>query len=139
MRVNAQQFAANWVAGMQASTEKMRAGIQAVRVNPMTKAVEMQDKMKIRLMAAIDSGKWAENTGAVTLETWKAKMIQKGLPRIADGVRAAQPTMQNIGNVLIPFMAQLQDAIKQMPNVTENDAEQRALAWMRGMRQFAAV
>jgi hypothetical protein len=136
MRVNAQQYAANWVAGMQNSTEKMRAGIQAVRDNPMLAAVEAQDKMRARLLAAIDSGKWARNTANVSLTQWQSAMINKGLARIPDGVRNAQQKMRGVGDTLIPFMANLQDQIRAMPNITAADAEARMLAWTRGMREF---
>ena len=130
----AQQWAQNWVNGMTNAGERIKAGVMNVQTPPGESAVQAHTKMRANWLAAIDGNKWSNALLAVTLDSWKQSMIQKGIPRIADGVRASQGKVQNYATRAIPIMQALQQQVRSMPKITPQDSEARVLAWMRGMR-----
>lgn len=132
--INAQQWAENWVNGMNNAGEKMRRGAQAVTEAPSLRAVDAVNKMRANWIAAIDSGYWTGRMSSVTLDQWRNAYINKGIERIANGVAGARGKVQSYATRAIPIMTNLQNQIRQMPNATNQDAEARVLAWMRGMR-----
>lgn len=134
MALTAQQWAQNWVAGMTNANDKIRAGVQATMEAPGIAASTAIPKMRANWIASIDNGTWLHRVTAVTLQQWQQAMINKGLPRIADGVRAAQGKVQAFATVALPIYQQLQAQVHAMPKVTPADSENRVLAWMRGMR-----
>lgn len=134
--VTAQQYWQRWSDGMNAAGDKMRAGINRVQITPAAAAIAAQSKMRANWLQAVDSGKWANNLGAMTLAIWQRAMIDKGIPRIADGVRGSQTRVTNFANALLAFETNLQNQVRAMPNITPQDREARVLAWMRGMRTF---
>lgn len=132
--ITAADWARNWVQGMTNAADKIRAGVNRVTESPGIAAVQAQDKMRANWLASIDNGTWMGRMASMTLQQWQQGMINKGLPRIADGVRAAQGKVQAFATVALPVYQQLQSQIRQMPAVTPQDMEARVLAWMRGMR-----
>ncbi len=68
---------------LKGATEDIRIGVNRVTEAPGEKAAAKVDKMRANLLAAIDSGKWSAGVKRVGLEEWKAKMTEKGIPRIA--------------------------------------------------------
>lgn len=134
--ITAAQFWTKWSNGMNQAGDRIRAGVNAVLTTPGYDAIAQQAKMRANWLNAIDGGKWATNLGAMTVEGWRAAMIQKGIPRIADGVRGAQARVTNFATALLQFENQLQQQVRAMPNATAGDKEARVIAWMRGMKQF---
>lgn len=134
MKTNAQQWAADWAAGMNNSQEKVKRGVNAVKEAPGVTAAKSIEKMRANWIAALDSGRWQMNTTAVTLQAWQSAMINKGLPRIADGVRAAQQKVQNYATRAMPVYETLQNQIRQMPKRTVQDSLARVRVWMEGMQ-----
>jgi hypothetical protein len=110
--------------------------VNAVSVAPGQQAAAAQATMRQRLLEAIDSGKWAAAVSAVSLQSWKQSMLTNGLPRIADGARKGQPKMQAFLQQFLPYVQRVQQEIKQMPNVTQADRENRMIQNMRLMSQF---
>jgi len=51
---------------LKGSIEDMRAGIARVTASPTAAAAAKQDKMKAKINAAIDSGKWAAGLRSVS-------------------------------------------------------------------------
>jgi len=117
-----------------AAADAMKAGVQGVTESPTAKAADSTDKMQRNFTEAITSGRYAANARAVTAEEWKSSMLTKGIPNMANGVRNLSPRAKR------NIMSQLEKAnavsaqIASMPNNTEQDAEQRALAAIRLMR-----
>jgi hypothetical protein len=136
--VTAQQWAQSWANGMSGADAKIRAGVMATVLSPGQEALGSIAKMRANWIAAIDSGRWAIAMGAMTVQEWQQAMIQKGLPRIADGVAAGKPKVQAYANIAIPVMQALQAQIHAMPKTTPAESEARVLAWMRGMRNAKA-
>ena len=82
-KLTPEQFADKHNRRTKAALEDMRAGIEAVDEAPTAKAAAKQEKMRQRLLEALESGKWANGLKRVSLEEWKQKMIELGLNRVA--------------------------------------------------------
>lgn len=134
--ITAADFYRNWSNGMNGAQERITRGVQAVTQSPGVQAAASQDKLRANWLRAIDSGKWARAMEQLTLGEWQRAMIQKGIPRIADGVRGAQAKVTNFASQFIPFITNLRQQVQAMPNTTPQDSEARVLAWIRGMREF---
>jgi hypothetical protein len=121
---------------LKASTEDIRLGIQRVNTAPGEQAAAKQEKMREKLVAAIDSGKWASRVKSVTLEEWKTKTASKGIPRIAAGIDEAAPKVEAFFAELFPFQDRLSNELNRMPDLTLEDSISRMTTWVRGMSQF---
>ena len=122
---------------LKGAIEDMRQGIERVTASPTAAAAAKQDKMKARINAAIDSGKWAAGLRAVTLEEWKDKVTTKGLPRVAAGIDAAAPKVEKFYTQLLPHIDQQVSTIRKMPDLTLEDSINRMSTFVRGMAKFS--
>lgn len=86
---NAQQVAQRWASAMSNSTEKIKAGVQAVTVAPTALAAAAVDRQVAGVIRARDSGKTQANLLAVSLQSWQSSFINKGLTRIGTGATNA--------------------------------------------------
>jgi len=129
------ELAEKWVRKASASQQDYEFGVNAVKSSPMDAAVSKQVKMRAGIIAAIDSGKWAAATKAVSLAQWQAQTAAKS-SHFVDGVRTAQPKMQAAAAKLLPFMDTLAAKVKAMPDLTLSDSIARATAWITGMAAF---
>ena len=116
---------------------QMRAGIERVTTAPGQAAARKADKMLANVTEAVTSGKWAARVGAVSLEEWKRKALEKGVGRVAAGVDAAKSDMAAFFSELFPFQESLQSRVQQMPDTTLEDSIQRSAEWIRGMAEFS--
>ena len=137
--MNAVNWAANWSTGMNQATDKIRQGVQATTVAPSVGLLAAKDRMRARWLAAIDSPSFESAVQRVTLPMWQQAMISKGLPRISDGVRLAQPKVQGYATRAIPVYQQLQTLVRAMPKTTLNDSVARVRAWMEGIQNAKVV
>jgi molecular chaperone GrpE (heat shock protein) len=80
--------------------------------------------------------KWARNTGAVGLEAWRAAMDNYGIARVAQGAQAKSGKFEKAMESLLPFIDNLRNTVRQMDDSTPAAREQRAIAMMRGMRNY---
>lgn len=133
------QFWRRWEQGMNNAAERMRAGVQAVREAPQAAALRNVDKMRANFLRSLDSGKYASAMGRSTLQQWQQAMLQKGIPRIADGVRGAQTKVTAFANTLLQYEANLQQQVRAMPSATDADMKARMVAWYEGMKRFNFV
>lgn len=126
------QVAAEWAQRLAASTAKITAGVQSVTVAPGQAAARQKAVWLQNVTAAQD--KWARNVSAVSLATWQADMVNKGIPRIAPGATAAQPKFATFMGALLPY---IDSGVKQLPargNIDANIA--RVTTWIRYMHGF---
>jgi hypothetical protein len=133
---DAKSRAEKWVRRTQAASQDMVNGVNAVTVNPAQQAIAKEQKLLNNITESITSGKWRRGMQAVTLESWKQAMIQKGAPRVAQGVQSAQGKYEAFQAELIPYQDQLQSKLANMPDLTLEDSINRAVTWMRGMSSF---
>ncbi len=122
---------------LKASIEDMRQGIERVTASPTAAAANKQDKMKAKINAAIDSGKWAAGLKAVSLEEWKEKVTTKGLPRVAAGIDASAVKVEKFYTQLLPHIDSEVAKIKSMPDLTLEDSINRMSTFVRGMSKFS--
>ena len=121
---------------LKASTEEIKAGVNATTEAPSGKAVAKQDKMRENLVAAIDDGTWAARLGRYTLANWKSDMINKGVGRISKGIDEAAPKTTAFFNALLPVAYGISDEVKGMPDMTLDDSVARAETAIRRMAEF---
>jgi hypothetical protein len=135
--ISPEEFAEKHARRLKGSLEDMRAGIERVTEAPSKKAVAKQDKMLQNLTQAVTSGKWARNLNAVSLESWKQDILEKGLGRVAGGVDRAHDKVVNFASQLLAHEASLLTQLDKMPDLTLEDSINRATAWIRGMSKFS--
>ena len=135
-KVTADEFAEKWSRRLKGATEDIRKGVEKVSEAPSKKAIAKKEKLKARLIEAIDNGVWEKRLGKVTLEDWKNKFINKGLSRISAGVDGATPKMRDFAGVLLPHIENLQKQVEKMPDVTLEDSVRRAETFIRGMAKL---
>lgn len=136
MAKTADQVAAKWQRNLAASTQDMTAGVAAVSVNPMDKAIAQIPVMVQNLQAAAQSGKIEAGMRRVSLSQWKDSMTKKGIPRVASGATAAQPKVQAFMQQLLPHVQAGQNMLDSMPRGSPAQNDARLLAWINHMRQF---
>jgi len=121
---------------LKGSIEDMRAGIGRVTEAPGAAAAKKSAKMLANLTAKVQDGTWAKRVGAVSLEDWKAKMIDKGLPRVSGGIDAAKDKTTAFFAQLLPAVDAAQSKVKAMPDLTIEDSINRMTTFIREMAKF---
>lgn len=134
---NAADVAAKWSRNLQASTQDIIAGVNAVTQAPGAAAARNKDAWAQKVLASKD--KWARNVAAVSLEDWKSKMIDVGVGRIAGGAVANQPKMERFLGAFLPYQEQGRAKVAQMPNATLQDGIARMVAMVQHAAAFPGV
>ena len=137
IRVTPAEFQEKHARRLKGAIEDMRKGIERVDVSPGAKAAAKKDKMRARLMDALDSGKWEKRVAAVSLDEWKSAAIEKGLNRVATGIDRAAPKVQEFAAQLLAHEADGLKKIETMPDVTLEDSINRMTTWVRHMAKFS--
>jgi len=135
-KLSPNEGAKKWSGRLGAATADVVAGIERVTESPMVKSAAAEDKWFAKIQAAHTSGKRKRALLGVSLDEWKKKAIEIGVPRIATGAAAAVPKMEKFYDKLFAFEQILQAKINKMPNVTLQDSAARANAWLFGMAEF---
>jgi hypothetical protein len=136
MAKDARTVAEKWARKLAGATEDIRAGIEAVTEAPSQKAIQKKEKMKQRIIQAIDSGKWERGLSKVTLEEWKDAFINKGLTRIGTGAEQGRRKMEDFMAQLIPYVENLKAQVNRMPDTTLEQRIQKMISWVQGMAKF---
>lgn len=134
--VTAQEFADRWASGLANATERIRAGVQRTTKNPMERAVEAQEKMRIRWLESVNNGHWRYQITKVSMDDWKRAMLTKGVPRVAEGANAAKPKVQAFARDLLAYEAQIKQRLDAMPKITPEDSRARMNFWFDQMRAY---
>lgn len=112
---NPQQVAQKWSQNTARSTDAIRAGVQAVTVNPAEKAAARQDAYVAGVQRAVADGKYRRGLAKVTLQSWQDAMLTKGLGRVSSGAAAAQPKMASFMEKFLPYLEQGKQRLASMP------------------------
>lgn len=136
VKVTAEEYAEKHARRLKASVEDIRRGVERVTEAPTAKAAAKQDKMLANLTRAVQDGKWAAGLRRVTVEEWKTKTINKGLPRIAAGVDEAHDKVVSFATDLLAHEDGVLRKIETMPDLTLEDSINRASTWIREMSKF---
>ena len=135
-KLTPQQAREKHARNLKASVPDIQIGVNAVTDAPGAKAAAQQEKMLTNLTEAVRSGKWARRVSAVTLEDWKANMLQKGVGRIASGIDGASDKVEAFFAQLFPYQDTLKRQLDNMPDLTLEDSINRMVTWVRGMADF---
>jgi hypothetical protein len=135
-RLTPQEFAEKHNRRTKGALEDMSTGIQKVSVAPSGLAVAKQAKMLANLTASVQNGTWANRLKAVDLQSWKDKMINKGIPRVSGGLDAAISKVQDFASQLLPAIDTAVAKVKAMPDLTIDDSINRMTTFVRDMSKF---
>lgn len=134
------RVAEKWKRNLSASTEDIRAGVDAVTEAPGMAAVRAQERMLRNLIEAINSGRWADAVGAVSLDEWKKAFKDVGIPRITSGATAGQPNMEAAMRELLPAIEAIQAELdRQHPRGDLEANINRSAEFARRMSRAAAA
>ena len=133
---DAQSYADKWVTRTGAASADYAAGVAQTDKDPTALAIAAQPRLLQNFQAAVTSGKWANKLRLSGKAGWQAAVQSKGVANFQTGVNAARDKVAAAAGPLLAFEANLQRQVQGMPAVTDADREARALAWMRGMRQY---
>lgn len=136
VKMTPDEFVEKHARRLSGATEDIRRGVEKVTEAPGIKAAAAQEKMKARLIASIDSGVWARRTRAVSVDDWRKKMINKGIPAISTGITEAADKVRSFAAQLLPAIDKAQGVIAGMPSVTLEQNISRATTFMREMAKF---
>jgi hypothetical protein len=132
-RVNSQQWLQKWSTNLNAAGTYIKNGVNAVTVAPGQAAAAAQDRFLAGVTQAVQNGKWARNVSAVSLQQWQSAMINKGIPRIAQGTAQAVQTKGPAIDTLLANVSAAQAAIASLPKGGIEQGIARATAFMRAM------
>lgn len=132
----AEEVADKWQRGISNAQQDMTAGVQRVTIAPGTQAAAKKQKFVSAMQDPATFDKWERGVRSVSLGSWQQSMISLGIPRAAQGAQQKKDKFTNALNSLLPFVDNLRNQIRALPDNTTADREQRMLAWSRGMRQY---
>ena len=121
---------------LKGAMEDMRRGVAGVTESPTAKAAAKQEKMLDRLTQSVQSGKWARGLRAVSTESWKQDMLEKGIPRVATGIDRAAPKVIDFATKFLPFVDRISSEVEAMPDMSLEDSIARATHAIRRMAEF---
>lgn len=110
------QVAEKWSRNLGAAGDSMQAGVQAVDKSPGESAAAADQKWIDGVTRARD--RWKAKVRAVTLEQWKAAMIDKAIPRVRAGAARDQNKMQKFMEAWLPFEKTVQQQLASKPRGT---------------------
>lgn len=128
-KVTPDQFAEKWVRNLGAATQDIARGVDQVTQAPGVAAARQKDVWIAKIQASQE--KWARNVARVSVEEWRAKMKDVGIPRIASGAAANQGKMQQFAAEFLPHLDRGVAQVKAMPKRTLEDGVNRAIAMIR--------
>jgi hypothetical protein len=133
-RLSPQEMAAKWRDRASAATGDYQAGVERVSGSPGQAAARKADKW----FAGIQNSrsKWQERVAGVSEAEWKQATVEKGAPRFATGVQAAEGKMAQFASEFFPHLDAVTNRVKAMPDTTLEQRLARMTEQARGVSQF---
>jgi hypothetical protein len=113
--LNPQQVADKWAQKAGNAVTDYKTGIQGVTVAPGQLAVAAQGVMTQNWNEAINSGRWAARTGAVSLSSWQQQAITKGATNYGTGVQAGKAKMAAAMAYYLSVAQAVKDGVRAIP------------------------
>ncbi len=135
-RLTPEQYADKQARNLKNSIPDIRDGINRVTSAPGQAAVARIDKMRMKTLEAIDSGRWAAKTSAVTVDQWKQAALTKGVDRIATGIDAAREKQVAMAGRLLPAVDAAAAKARAMPKNTLQDSIGRMTSFVTDMSKM---
>lgn len=134
-KVTAAQWLSKWGTNLNAASQYITNGVNNVQTAPGQAAAAAQDRMLANLTAAVTSGRWAKAVSGVSLADWKNAMTTKAIPRIPQGVTAAQKSATATITNLLNAVDQAAATANAIPKGGLQQSIARATAFMTAMSQ----
>lgn len=132
-RVTPSEFADKWQRRTSAATADYTAGVKKVTTAPGVKAAAAANQYQAGVAAAVASGQWQRNVAKVSLTDWQNAAATKGAQRIASGVQAAAPKMNDVATKLLAAVDAAVADVEKTPRGDINANIQRAVTFMQSM------
>jgi hypothetical protein len=113
--LNPQQVADKWAQKAGGAVSDYKAGIAGVQQPPGMLAVAAQPQMLQNWNEAVNSGRWAARTGAVSLSSWQQAAAGKGAANYGTGITAGKAKMAAAMAYYLPVAAAVHEAVKSIP------------------------
>jgi len=111
--------------------DEYRAGVEAVTEAPTVKAAEKREKWLANIQAQAEY--WERRLRGISLDEWKKATLAKA-DRFADGVAKAEDKIRAFVSAWAPILADIQRAVKALPDRTPADRERRMIENLRRLR-----
>ncbi|MGB9740126.1 hypothetical protein [Chloroflexus sp.] len=135
-RITSAEFAEKWARRISGAVSDVQAGVARVSESPGSAAARQAKKWVSKITDPKTQQKWARNVGSISLEEWKAQMINVGAGRIPSGAEAARGKVEAFATQLLQHQESGLSKIKSMPDVTIEDSKARMMAWFDHMSKF---
>ena len=135
---SAQDVAAKWETRTRAAQQDYLDGVATTDKDPTALAITAGQRYINNVTQAFNDGSWANGLRKVGKTGWQAAVAAKGGTAFANGVAAAQNKVAAAFGPLLTFEQNVLNEIATMPNITDNDRDQRMLRWAQRMRTYVA-
>lgn len=133
--LNPQQVADKWASKAGNAVTDYKNGIQGVNTAPGQLAVAAQGVMTQNWNEAVNSGRWAARTGAVSLSDWKQSATTKGAANYGTGVQAGKGKMAAAMAYYLPVAQAVKEAVRAIPRDGGAGSLQRVQLAMEAFKQ----
>lgn len=124
---NPQTVASKWVRGMQNAGQSVKDGVTSVTVAPGQKAAAQAELYRRKVNEAVDSGRFARATAAVSLADWQRAMIDKGLAAMTGRAAQSESKVAKFLAFWLPKTEEAKAAVASMPKGGPEEAKARML------------
>lgn len=132
----AQQVADKWKTRTAAAQQDYLDGVAGTDKDPTALAIAAGPRLLANFTARFNDGTWANSLRKAGKAGWQKAVADKGGSNFANGVNAAGEKVASAFGPLLAFEQNLQNEVGAMPNVTDNDRDQRMLRWAQRMRTY---
>lgn len=136
MAKNPNDIAEKWANRMGAASTEVQKGVMAVTTAPTQLAAAKEQKYLAGVQRAVTEGKYKRGLERVSLSDWQQSMIQKGIPRMAQGAQAGKPKVAAFMADMLPFQETLRSQLSAMPDNSLEENIARQAFWTRGMAKY---
>ena len=133
-----QTVADKWVQRAGAASQDYAAGVAGTDKDPTALAAQNGARYIQGVQDAYNSGKWARRLQQVGKAGWQQAVASKGVANYGTGVNAARDKFATAMGPVLQAVAQGQARVNAMPNVTAQQRDARALAFIQYMRDWGA-
>jgi len=135
-RVTPEEGARKLIDRARAAAPHIADQVRKVTVAPTEAAAQKIDKMRTNFIRAVDDGKVERGLRRVTLTDWQQAMINKGVPRITQGLEQAENKIVEFNREFYPHLDRVQAEVEAMPDTTLEDNIARAVHNIRRNAEF---
>lgn len=134
MAKNIEDIVRKQIDRLSGASESIRAGVQSVTVAPGKLAAANKERYLAGVQKSVE--KWVDNTGSVSLPDWQSSMIDKGIPRIAEGIRQSEGKLREFHTQLQAYQASYLPKLNSKPVLSLEDGINKAGEHIRAMSKF---